>query len=114
MRTAVLGLLIGGGLVMAAVGAPPYRSEVSEQPASVQASTPNKELIALATTVDDKYQQVTVIDPKLRVMSVYHVELATGKIALRSVRNIHWDLQMTEFNGENPLPREIQSLLEPR
>jgi len=47
-------------------------------------------------------------------MSVYHIELATGKIALRSVRNIHWDLQMTEFNSADPLPREIRSLLEPR
>jgi hypothetical protein len=73
-----------------------------------------KEMIALSVTVGDKYQQVTVIDPKLRVMSVYHVDLTTGKIALRSVRNIHWDLQMTEFNGESPLPREIQALIEPR
>jgi hypothetical protein len=47
-------------------------------------------------------------------MSVYHIGLTTGKIALRSVRNIHWDLQMTEFNGEAPLPREIQALIEPR
>ena len=31
-----------------------------------------------------------------------------------SVRNIHWDLQMMEFNGVNPLPREIRLQLEQR
>jgi hypothetical protein len=62
----------------------------------------------------DRVQQMTVIDPKQRVMGVYHIELNTGKIALRSVRNIHWDLKMTDFNGDSPLPREIQALLEPR
>jgi len=46
------------------------------------------------------------------VMSVYQIDAQTGRIALRSVLKIHWDLQMTEYNGESPLPREIQALLE--
>lgn len=116
MRTAVLGALMVAGLVIAFVGAVPWRNEALAQQRAVpyRAGAPQGELIALSTTVGDKYQQVTVIDPTQKVMSVYHIELATGKIALRSVRNFHWDLQMLEFNGENPLPREIQSLLEPR
>ena len=60
----------------------------------------------------DTRQQLTVIDPQVHVVSVYHIELATGEISLKSVRNIHWDLQMSEFDGVNPLPREIRSLLE--
>jgi hypothetical protein len=28
------------------------------------------------------------------------------------VRNIHWDLQMMEFNGTRPLPDEVRSILE--
>ena len=45
---------------------------------------------------------------------LWGLDSATGKIALRSVRNIHYDLQMSEFNGEAPLPREIRLLLEQR
>jgi len=45
---------------------------------------------------------------------VYRVESATGKIELKSVRRIHWDLQMTNLNTEKPLPQEIRSLLEQR
>jgi hypothetical protein len=48
------------------------------------------------------------------VMSVYHLELSSGAITLRSVRNITWDLQLREFNGVAPLPQEIRALLEPR
>jgi len=115
MRIAFFGALIGAGLVIAAVAATPDPSEVfAQRPGPNRSISPAGELIAVSTVVDDKYQQLVVIDPKLKVMSVYHVELATGKIALRSVRNIHWDLQMTEFNSADPLPREIRSLLEPR
>ena len=41
-------------------------------------------------------------------------DLATGKIALRSVRNIQWDLQMTYLDNDGLLPQAIQSLLEQR
>ncbi len=73
-----------------------------------------KEMLAFSEVVDKKYQQVTVIDPKQQVISVYHIDLVTGTITLRSVRNIHWDLQMTDFNGSRPLPKEIQALSEQR
>ncbi len=59
-------------------------------------------------------QQLTVLDPQLRVLSVYHVDLDTGEIVLKSVRNIRWDLQMTEFNAQTPLPREIRAIVEQR
>jgi hypothetical protein len=115
MRTVFLGFLVVAGLVIVAAGATPNRNEVFAQRVVPHGSVAGEgQLIALSATVGDKYQQVTVIDPKQRVMSVYHVEMSTGKITLRSVRNIHWDLQMMEFNGENPLPQEIRSLLEPR
>jgi hypothetical protein len=55
-----------------------------------------------------------VIDAKLRVMGVYQIDGTSGEIALKSVRNFSWDLQMTEFNAASPLPREIRSLLEQR
>jgi hypothetical protein len=75
---------------------------------------PSAELIALSHDLGDGRQQVTVIDPKARVMAVYHVERTSGEIALKSVRNVHWDLQMEEFNGVSPAPRDIRSLLEQR
>jgi hypothetical protein len=128
---AALGLIVSVGLAMVAVSAtaepramlPQYASE--QRPAAPPRLEPpplatradrqsGSELIALSTVVGDKYQQVVVVDPRQRVLSVYHVELASGNVKLCCVRNIQWDLQMTHYNGENPLPREIQSLLQSR
>ena len=57
---------------------------------------------------------MTVIDPEKHVLGVYHIDLTSGEIVLKSVRNIHWDLQMGEFNGTKPLPQEVRSMLEQR
>ncbi len=113
MKTAVLGVLIGVGLVMAAAGATPGgREETLRRPAPFPQARADGDLIALSTVVGDKYQQMVVVDPKSRVMSVYHVDLASGAIHLRCVRNIHWDLQMMDFNGSAPSPQEIQAQIQ--
>ena len=112
MKTALLGALMGAGLGAAAMGVLPDSGEVfAQRTTPYWSNVPASELIALSETVDQKYQQLTVIDPKLHVMSVYHIDFQSGAITLRSVRNFHWDLQMMEFNGSAPLPREIQALL---
>ena len=115
MRAVLLGGLIGVGLAIAAVGATPNRGELPGQrslPPEVAAAT--GELIAFSTTVGNEYAVLTVIDPKLRAMSVYHVELATGDVELQCVRNIRWDLQLDWFNGKGLSPPEVRSMLESR
>jgi hypothetical protein len=113
MRLAVLGSLAGIGLVTAAVVAQ-QRGDGYAQRAVPAAVAGNSEMVVLSTVVGDKSQILTVVDPRLRVVSVYHIDLATGMIALKSVRNIQWDLQMGYLNNEKPLPQEIHALLEPR
>lgn len=68
-------------------------------------------LIALSSDTAEGTQQVVLVDPTTRVMAVYHVEKGTGRIALKSVRRVEWDLQMDEFNGASPLTREVQAML---
>jgi|YNPBryunderm2012_1023409.scaffolds.fasta_scaffold08465_2 hypothetical protein len=116
MKKVMLGLVGMGCLVWMAAGVLATPKEGQEpwlpqggQPMVAGGQTP---LLAFATTVADKYQQVVLIDPKQRSMSVYHIDLADGKIRLRSVRNFHWDLQLIHLNGQPPLPREIQAILE--
>ena len=87
-----------------------------EQPVLAQRpfSEPSSELIALPTTIDSGHQQITIIDPIKRAMSVYHIDLSSGKITLKCVRNIYGDLQIDDFNAEAPLPRDIRAQLERR
>lgn len=70
------------------------------------------ELITLTSPLGDFGQQLIVIDPKLRSLSVYHVSAATGELSLKSARNFHWDLQFSHFNNVGPTPQEIRSLIE--
>ncbi|MHC2067832.1 hypothetical protein ACYFX5_10200 [Bremerella sp. T1] len=56
-------------------------------------------------------QFMVMVDPETRVLAVYHVEGNGGKVSLKSVRNLQWDLLIEEFNGGEPSPREIRTLL---
>ena len=121
MRTALLGALMGAGLAVAALVAILAPREAAAQHVDYQRPTDNqqptdaeRELFAFCTVVDDTYQQLTVIDPERRVISVYHVDLATGAVELKCVRTIQWDLQMVHYNGKGLLPQDIHSLQEPR
>ena len=111
MRNVVCGAAVAVALVIATLGIGTRGGEALAQRASASHAGATG-LVTLSAAVGDKIQQLTVIDPDLRVLSVYHIELTTGEVSLKSVRNIHWDLQMTEFNGKSPLPREIRTLLE--
>ncbi len=115
MKALVLGALATAGLAIAAVGVLDHRGEaLAQRPAPRGGAAVGSDLIVVPASVGEKAQWLTVVDPRLRVMSVYQIDLTTGKIALRSVRNIHWDLQMMHLNNENPLPQEIRALLEQR
>ena len=116
MRVALLGSLLAAGLLVVVV-ALSIRTPVYAQPPAglvAQPGAPSDQLIAFSSDVGQGSQQITLIDPRSRVMGVYHLDRATGQITLKSVRNVHWDLLMDEFNGVSPSPREIHSLLEQR
>jgi hypothetical protein len=78
----------------------------------VTAAVTGTELIVVPTVLGDKVQMLTIIDPRQRVLGVYHIDTATGKISLKSVRNIHWDLQIDHLNTDEPLPQQIRSMWE--
>jgi hypothetical protein len=88
-------------------------------PATAQQSVyrPSGELIALSTMVNDEAgvptQQITVVDPHARTMSVYHVNGKTSAITLKSSRNISHDLDpMLEFNAAEPTPKALRATLQ--
>ena len=107
--------LVAGLVVLAVVVAATLVAGGSDAVVLAQrAAAPRGEpaaLVTLTSQIGDK-QQLTLIDPQTHAMAVYHVDSASGEITLKSVRNIHWDLQMLEFNGKSPSPREIRAMIE--
>ena len=118
MRSVAYGLVLGAGLVLVLWGATAYMPTALAQrpvvPPTVNfpdRTAASGELIALSFDAGGGRQHITLIDPRTHMLGVYAIEPGTGEISLRSVRNVHWDLQMDEFNGTTPSPREIRSLL---
>ena len=113
-------LLSAAGVVGAVLGIVAWTAlaaspaHVSAMPGDGSQAGGSGGLIALSCQAGEHRQQLAVIDPSMKVVGVYHIDTATGDIVLKSVRNIHWDLQMMEFNGASPSPREIRTLLEQR
>jgi hypothetical protein len=108
MRRSLFGALLGASLVIA-VSAGRGSSETAYAPPIDSPVRSGNELITHVSGTDGPVLTVTVVDPKQRVMAVYHVDRATGEISPKSVRNLTWDLQMIEFNSGNPLPQDIRN-----
>ena len=86
------------------------RSPGESRPPAARAGAAG-ELLAL-TAVHGHVQQVSVIDSRERTLAVYHIDLQNGQCELKSVRRIHWDLQIEDFEGKSPLPEEVRTLVE--
>ncbi|MCC9604954.1 hypothetical protein LOC68_25400 [Blastopirellula sp. JC732] len=109
MRSAVLGftLVLSLIFVVAWLDSPPTPAQAQ----APYAAMPSGSLISHSTNTAAGMQQVVLIDPQTRVMGVYHVDGLTGKISLKSVRNLHWDLLLEAHNSTNPSPSEIKASL---
>jgi hypothetical protein len=113
MRHSLMGAVLIAGLVIAATAVrSSFSQPASGAPADFQHRPQSGELITHVTAAEGGPQVVTVIDPRERVMAVYHVDRASGQITPKSVRNFTWDLQMLEFNSGEPLPQDIRSGLQ--
>ncbi len=109
MRNAVWGALLIAGLWMICAETSGGRHRLSAA-GPVATEGTGHELVTLSTPVGENRQMLTIVDPRTRAICVYHVE-PTGQIALKGARNIHWDLQMLDYNGVSPLPEELRSML---
>ncbi len=73
---------------------------------------PKSDWQLLPPIVHQQVQQVVVLDAQRGALAVYHISLNTGEIRLKAVRRIVWDLELENFNGSTPLPREVKTLIE--
>ena len=114
MRKTVLGSIIGLGLIIVLLGWGYPLAQADPRNSGQDRGVGGDSLQALSFDVGDGRQQVTVLDPKLKTLAVYHVDRATGAITLKSVRSMTWDLLMEDYNSAKPTPGDIRSLSEQR
>ncbi|MDX1929204.1 MAG: hypothetical protein SFV81_21935 [Pirellulaceae bacterium] len=68
----------------------------------------NERLEVISSLLPSGVQQIVVVDSQNRSMAIYHIDPTQGKLVLRSVRNLTWDLSMEQFNGQAPLPSDLR------
>lgn len=110
MRTVIWGLLIAAGSIVV-VATIESRGNDGFADRLAGANTVPRGLIALKLTAGAHLDYVALVDPERRVMGVYQIDPSSGEIQLKSVRNVQWDLQMDEFNGTSPAPRDVRAML---
>ena len=111
MRSAIWGSVVISWIVVVVIAVAHWNMVHAEGSGSDLRGENERDLIALSSDGPGGWQQVTIINARTHVMSVYHIERSNGAITLKSVRNIEADLMMDEFNTGNPLPREIRAML---
>ncbi|MEX0613853.1 MAG: hypothetical protein WD738_24295 [Pirellulales bacterium] len=112
MRHSLVGALIVAGLVIAATAGRSSSQPAPEASVDYHTRSQTSELITHVFAAEGQPHVITVIDPRQRVMAIYHVDRSTGQITPKSVRNFTWDLQMIEFNSGDPSPKDIRSGLQ--
>ena len=111
MRTAIVGGFLGAGIVLMAWLASGRSAVLAQGPGGASAA---ESLIVHSFPAGDTHQHLVVIDSRTRAMAVYHVESASGRVTLKSVRPFGWDLELNGFNVAKPTHEEIRSMLQPR
>ena len=71
---------------------------------------PGGQLEMVSTMLPTGAQQIVILDSSAQTLAVYHIEPTQGKLQLKSVRNLTWDLRMEQFNGLTPLPSELRQV----
>jgi hypothetical protein len=62
--------------------------------------------------LDETRRLLIVVDSASRRAAVYHVDVATGSLTLKSARDISWDLSLDEFNAQEPRPAALRNMLQ--
>lgn len=107
-RLGKIGLVSLTGLVVWLVLQSPAMV-LSQSPTS-SAAGGNEPVELVSTMLPTGIQQVVLLDRRSTTLAVYHIEPTQGKIQLKSVRNVTWDLRMEQFNGQTPLPSELRQV----
>jgi hypothetical protein len=110
MRPSFVGALLGASLVIGALVGRSSSEPAYGPPIDLPARSGSSDLLTHVTGGDAGPVALTVIDPRQRVVAVYHEDRVSGELELKSVRNITWDLQMIEFNSGKPFkPQDVRS-----
>jgi len=106
------GCLVGAVLAAVILGSGGMAAQRAGRSLQAGPSDPSAPLWTLATPLDDGRQMLLMVDQQNRTLAIYHVDPAAGTLALKSTRDIRWDLMVEDFNCQEPRPSALKKMLE--
>ncbi|MFM7034441.1 MAG: hypothetical protein ACKOYJ_04495 [Planctomycetia bacterium] len=80
--------------------------------AGVAAGEPGDQLWISTMPLDESRHVLIVVDPIQRQVAIYHLDASAGTLSLKSTRDIGPDLQLGEFNAQDPKPSALRKMLD--
>lgn len=109
MRDTFVGMVLGAALTtFAFVGWQTQPNAHGQTPRDRNAENTT----VMTVPMGEAGQRVIVFDKDRYTLAVYEVDTLGGRIALRSVRQVQWDLTLEEFNALPPKPTEVRAMME--
>lgn len=110
-----IGALLAPILCLAIAGMP--ADVASAQPAGRRAAgepagEPGDRLWISTMPLDESRHVLIVVDPIQRQVAIYHLDASAGTLSLKSTRDIGPDLQLGEFNAQDPKPSALRKMLD--
>jgi len=96
-------------------------STISQQPTStpnawmpsapISTSSANEVMIVTSNRIANGNTQMIVVHSQRQSLAVYEISNDSGTIQLKSVRNIIADFLLDEFNGTDPTPEKVRTII---
>ena len=109
MRHLLLGMVCG--VALTAIGWQ-LNDQAHGQPAGDFGQGLSGGILVVPLASNDTGQNLAIVDSLNRVMGIYAVDQASGRIRLTSIRRFRWDLMLDEYNSMEPTAKEIRALIE--
>lgn len=111
MRDTFAGIVLGAGLTaFAFVGwqtQPVAHGQTTQDVVNRNADN----TVVMTVPTGEAGQRVIVFDKNTYTLAVYDVDTLGGRIALRSVRQVQWDMGLEDFNSLPPKPAEVRAMM---
>lgn len=110
MRDTFVGMVLGVGLTtFAFVG---WQTQPTAHGQTTQdVVNRNADNTVVMTVPTEAGQRVIVFDKTSYSLAAYDIDTLGGRIALRSVRQVQWDMGLEDFNSLPPKPAEVRAMM---
>ena len=85
-----------------------------QRPAAGSGALAVESLEVIPGPVTDGKQLLMLLDRSRQCLCTYQIDVPTGQISLRCVRNVAGDLLLDDFNGTDPTPEKIRAMFQDR